>query len=330
MSVHKFLIENHITKFPIDPFEIIKKCKWGLISYSELSRLHGVTIDEVITTFQSEDGYTIYDGQGYTIAYNDTIHHPGRIRFTLMHEIGHIFLNHLSDFDETILQRSSLTKPKYDILEKEVNAFARNVLAPPAIVNRLKIRNVNDIVYYFRISPTAARTRLELLNMDSLQAIRYSYNIVSHFKRYLHFVAFSKHCLRCNHFFVNKNAYFCPICGRNRLFRKGDKKMIYLGVKLNEQGYPVTCPKCENEQINDGEFCKICGITIINRCTGGKWVEHGYNDREFEPCGEIAEGNARYCIKCGSETTFLEKGILEPWDVARKKEHVLTDGDIPF
>ncbi len=61
---------------------------------------------------------------------NDTIRSQGRIRFTLMHEIAHILLTHLIDFNETILIRNALTKSKYKILENESNAFARNVLIP--------------------------------------------------------------------------------------------------------------------------------------------------------------------------------------------------------
>src|SRR5690606_10624217 len=122
--VYNFFVSENITTFPINPFEIIKKNKWGLMTYSEIAMENDMSIKEVIKACQSEDGYVIKDNDNYTIAYNDTIDNFGRIRFTLMHEIGHIKLNHLIEFEETILNRGKLTKSKYKILEREAHAFA--------------------------------------------------------------------------------------------------------------------------------------------------------------------------------------------------------------
>lgn len=110
VHVNNLFIQEDIKTFPIDPFQIIENNKWGLVTYSELAWEKGVLVEDIIEAFQSEDGYTIYDGTNYTIAYNNTIKNRGRIRFTLMHEIGHIYMNHLVDFEETILMRNTLTE----------------------------------------------------------------------------------------------------------------------------------------------------------------------------------------------------------------------------
>ncbi|MGG0793660.1 ImmA/IrrE family metallo-endopeptidase [Brevibacillus laterosporus] len=115
--VHSFFLKEQINNFPLDPFKIIENNQWGLISYTELATIHNTTIENVKRAYQSEDGYTMYDAESFTIAYNDKIETLDRIRFTLMHEIGHIYLNHLIDFDETILARSKLTKNKYKIMK---------------------------------------------------------------------------------------------------------------------------------------------------------------------------------------------------------------------
>jgi Zn-dependent peptidase ImmA (M78 family) len=327
--VHLFFVRENITEFPIDPFEIIKRNKWGLITYSELARTHNCTIERVIKAYQSVDGYTIFDGEGYSIAYNDTVGNLGRIRFTLMHEIGHIYLNHLVDFEETVLRRSTLTQSKYEILEKEANCFARNVLAPAPIINKLKLKRDTDLVYYFQISQTAAQTRLQLLKWDSIRAFKFSLFLAIRFKNYFYNVLNSKYCLRCGHHFVSEDAKYCPICGHKKLFSKGEKRMIYDGYILDEEGYPLRCPRCENEQIGGGEYCKICGTHIINKCTNKEINRLGFVEWE---CGTLADGNARYCVKCGHPTTYLKNGLLEPWTNKHnvKLNLQINDDDLPF
>ena len=87
-----------------------------------LAKEHNVNLADIIEAYQSEDGYSIYNGRNYTIAYNNT-HIPKRIYFTKLHEIGHIYLNHLLIFKETILNRSNMTKSKYKVLEMKLIAL---------------------------------------------------------------------------------------------------------------------------------------------------------------------------------------------------------------
>ena len=105
--------------------------------------------------------------------------------------------------------------------------------------------------------------------------------------------------------------------------------MKYNGYELDEEGRARICPICENEEINGGTYCKICGIQLINKCTKQIYDRNG--DLEFE-CAKIAEGNARFCIHCGGETTFYVNKLLKPWDEEiRKSEVAVTlERDIPF
>ncbi|WP_094701861.1 hypothetical protein [Brevibacillus laterosporus] len=80
--------------------------------------------------------------------------------------------------------------------------------------------------------------------------------------------------------------------------------MIYNGFYVDKNGRANKCTRCLNEQINDGEYCKISGVTIVNKCTRTDY--NGYPE-----CEEIAEGNARYCTKCGEKTTFFKEGLLK-------------------
>lgn len=327
-AVYDFFIKEGIKNFPIDPFKIIKMNKWGLITYSELGEKHGMSVEMIIKAFQSEDGYIIRDNDNYTISYNDTITNPGRIRFTLMHEIGHIYLNHLVDFKETMLRRSKLTRSKYEILEREAHAFARNTLAPPVIVNRIKANRptiIKDILMsYFKITHHAARTRLDFLKWDSIWAIQYSFFYVNHFKDFIHKVIHELYCFKCGHTFESKDAKFCPICGNNHLAKSlGDDGMIYDGYELDENGRALTCPRCRNEELDyNGDYCKVCGVYLVNKCTNETYDDFGNVDWR---CDTIAKGNARYCMECGKETTYFDQKLLRPWKVIFQEQKEIEE-----
>jgi len=317
INVNKFFVNENITDFPVNPFEVIKNNKWGLITYSELATIHQTDISNVISAYQSEDGYTIYDGTNYTIAYNDTISSSGRIRFTLMHEIGHIYMNHLVDFEATILKRSTLTESKYRILENEVNSFARNALAPAIIVRNLQLNKHNDLVRYFKISSSAASFRLRTLKLDFQYLFTPFIKLqLNQFKDFIYNKINSKQCLNCNHSFVHEIADFCPICGQDRLIkREGDNKMIYSGYDIDENSRAKICPKCDNEQLENGDYCKACGVYVINKCANRDW----YNNEITWECGTLLDGNARFCTTCGHKSTFFQSGLLASWDVEKRE-----------
>ena len=97
----EFLEEYCISSYPIDVEKIITDSHWGLTPYSLLMEQFNCDRETVIRCLRSKDGYTQLDKDNYSIAYNDDPALGDRKRFTLMHEIGHIYLNHLVDFDMT-------------------------------------------------------------------------------------------------------------------------------------------------------------------------------------------------------------------------------------
>ncbi|PRS09605.1 hypothetical protein C6W22_01855 [Bacillus atrophaeus] len=331
-KVSYFFANENISDFPIDPFQIIKRNKWGLISYSELAEIHEMSIPEIIEAFQSKDGYTIYDGINHTIAYNDTIMIPERIRFTLMHEIGHIYMNHLVELEETILRRSKMTESKYRVLENEVNSFARNVLAPAVLVKHLDIKTEAELISYFKISKRAAKVRLKSLSFDLYNTFMPMINLqLKCFKQFISTIKNSIFCRNCTHSFVNKSAKHCPICGNNKLINKKEKtELIYSGYQLDKNGRALICPKCENEQVNhEGDICKICSAYLVNKCADTYQTDDtGWNFVQ-ESCESILDGNARYCTKCGNESTFYHQGLLQDW-IEEKQNHENNSNPFPF
>ncbi|MCQ2534055.1 MAG: ImmA/IrrE family metallo-endopeptidase [Clostridia bacterium] len=113
----------NITKVPIDPERILHNLGIDLIKYSELPM-----IDIVKAIETSMDGFCgILKGR-WTVFYNDSLP-VNRIRFTLMHELGHIALGHTSSDVRS---------------ERQANMFSSFMLMPREyVVNYLTNNDIN-------------------------------------------------------------------------------------------------------------------------------------------------------------------------------------------
>lgn len=125
----------NITSFPFDYKEVIRSYGYGCKSYSEVSEKLRKMCLEI-----SNDACII----DKTIFYNDRISHQ-RTMFTLMHELGHILLEHQTRNKE---------------IEDEADLFASMILAPRILIHELNLRTADDIHDYFDISITAANRAL--------------------------------------------------------------------------------------------------------------------------------------------------------------------------
>lgn len=294
-----FLEQYNIKSFPIDSEKIIADNEWGLTTYSELMDIFSCDLEKVVRCLRSNDGYTQLDNDGYSIAYNDAKQLGNRKHFTLMHEIGHIYLNHLVDFESTRLYRGSLTKEENKVLENEANAFARNVLVPTSILEHLKNKSPENISSIFGITVKAAEVRLNFFYEDSrLNQIN---NTSLRLSRIFYNFYYKKKCLTCGCSIIAKSIKYCPICGQNTL-KWGEGKMKYQKIVINEKGKPNKCPICDNEETTiDGNYCQICGTYLLNECSN-------------EECGATLPTNARYCPICGFKSLFLFNKILKEWN----------------
>ncbi len=165
VNTARALIEDSVTDFPVDPFQICAWNGWKVTSYSYLAQQEGVTISEIAEALHSDEGTSCRKNGRYYIFYNDVRKSYERIRFTVTHEIGHICLGHL-ELKET-RHHGELSEEQYKILENEANAFARNVLAPASYVNKLRwYFNTDSVSSYFRISRPAAKARMDFLDID--------------------------------------------------------------------------------------------------------------------------------------------------------------------
>ena len=126
-----------INAVPIDPFRIAAQLGFIVKKYSILQR--HVQIE--LRTSERE-GLSHYDPDigTFIIYYDDSIPYA-RIRFTIMHEIGHILLGHR---EESILAK------------RMADYFAAYSLAPTPLMGLLKCEDYIDVIDSFDVSPECA------------------------------------------------------------------------------------------------------------------------------------------------------------------------------
>lgn len=317
-----FLDDHNITSYPIDLFSIIDKSPYALVPYSEIIEHFGCEVETVCKKLKSNEGRTIYQDGIYTIAYNDIGKSSGRILFTLAHELGHIYLNHMLDFKITEIPKKSneidMPQYEYDVLEREANAFARNILAPIPLYFFLKEKEPCNLQKIFGITYDAAVARKDLIDKD--YACSKKLGLYPRFMNiYSRFID-KKNCSVCGACLIQKHGDYCPICGSKNTLKWGDgDKMKYELLNINAMGKLSKCPTCNNEETEvDGAYCQICRSYLINKCL----------DDSCDGTFTILPSNARFCPLCGSESTFYRYGYLKAWDYTENPLYHYDD--LPF
>ena len=142
-----------INNYPINPFEIAKKMNICIKSYSSVCE------NQNLLRKRSMDGFLCEFNRAWFIYYNDEILYQGRINNTIMHEIGHYFLGHVTEGENE---------------EAEANFFAKYIMAPPFIIHNIGChKTVEGISEYFGISKEAAKYALD-----------YYYKWLKHFNKF--------------------------------------------------------------------------------------------------------------------------------------------------
>lgn len=118
----------NITKLPIDPFEICEKMNIKLVKYSDYDEEKRKDLIRI-----QPQGFNI---AGPIIYYND-MQMLQKVKFTILHEIGHIIRGH---------------KERSPLAEAEAEWFAAYAIAPPPVINLFKVSDFTDIVDIFDIS----------------------------------------------------------------------------------------------------------------------------------------------------------------------------------
>lgn len=134
-DIVKMYIATGISTIPINVYDLCGRLGYVLKPYSSLGEEKAKKVSEII-----KDGFNRNEDGKDVIYYNDS-KIEGRIRFTIMHEIGHIIRKH----------------KQFSVLaETEANWFAAYSLCPPPIVDKLEITDYEDLMIKFNITNDCA------------------------------------------------------------------------------------------------------------------------------------------------------------------------------
>ena len=280
---HRFIYEFGIRWLPVNPEDIIdQRPNWHLKYADQLADEIGQTVEHVLNhVMRSQDGLSMYDVKkdAYDIIINaaDEIP-PGRVLWTKMHEIGHIYLGHLKEYAVTELRKDALGAELYDRLEFEADMFAGEVLASKWLMRQMDIVSEKDITDICGLTDTAALNRYKRATED------YSYvpaNVtftLHQFEEYLKeiTVCTDRSEIDLGHFaqvntphpkFKKPMAPFlrrpgiCPYCGQT--YSTGAKFCSHCGSPLSKMSARLPGVYCENRQPADAAFCEQCGNPVL-------------------------------------------------------------------
>lgn len=113
----------------------------------------GIIQDKRITCVEENlgtnaDGYSDLKDSDLKIVLNSAIQYEPRKRFTLAHELGHIFISWHSDVTLCVTDNEYSEHNKLDIQEHEANVFASEILMPTEWVKEMLTRNGNRSLKY--------------------------------------------------------------------------------------------------------------------------------------------------------------------------------------
>ncbi len=132
----RLFVKYNVSCTPVNGFELATKMGIRVIPYSAYP-----PDKRRLMLQKSMDGFCVEKSAGeWYIFYNDAMDYR-RINNTILHEIGHIALDHSEDSE---------------LAEKEVKFFAKYALVPPVLVHKLKLDNPYDISEAFEVSFEAA------------------------------------------------------------------------------------------------------------------------------------------------------------------------------
>lgn len=157
-----FIINNNINSLPVDSSALAYQLGYKTLPYTQYARSIGESLDS-ITKIYGHDGFTFWNRQDnkFYICYNDFLP-PVVVRWTIMHEIAHIVLGHVTP-DQPVLTRIRLMS--HPLMEKEADGFTRRVLCPSIVLHNCGAIKAPEIMALCGISFQAAQHRSNYIKL---------------------------------------------------------------------------------------------------------------------------------------------------------------------
>lgn len=151
-----FILDQRIRSLPVNPSRLIKQNGWRLYTYAQFADRIGQTLEKVVEQF-SREAFVFWSQRenNFVICYNASFPVPV-IRWSLMHEIAHIVLGHISP---EVPSLNRVRSEERSVLEIEAQGFARRVLCPSIVLHDCRAISPESIMYLCGISREAAEYR---------------------------------------------------------------------------------------------------------------------------------------------------------------------------
>lgn len=143
-SAWKCLSDFEIDTLPVDVLKITRAAGIRVIKNSAVNDL-----------LPGERGKAYYNGINWFIIYDDT-QSVESSRFTIAHELGHIFLGHALTYAQYSNVQEFGAKPP---AEKQADAFAIRLLCPACVLMMLELYDAESIAKHCKIPLSHAKKR---------------------------------------------------------------------------------------------------------------------------------------------------------------------------
>lgn len=299
------MLNSHQDALPINIDDMFSLPDYLLIEAEEAERKAGMKLPIEFWNNETVDAMTCYRAGMYVTLYKSEGRSLQRIRFTKAHELGHIALQHFTDFecpDSFSIYNSS----QYQVLEREADMFAAELLAPTPVLKALSIVDSCHIQSICNISQPAAEFTIADMKMDLNVSEYDKNNVLRRFHRYIFTMEHLKRlnldrCPNCKGK-IEKGNRFCMVCGESLIGSNQGVTQRYHQPSLTRNGRLLYCNRCGNTQFRGGQLkCNMCDQPLYNKCFN---LEHN----------NLLPGVARFCPQCAGVTTFFHAGIIKAWD----------------
>lgn len=136
-----------------------------IITFSKLAKVSDTPIDKVVYYLNSQNAVLSYNSSKnqWCVFYNDTnidFIKSNRYRFSIAHEIGHLFLGHLNNNSPMDLQQH-LSDQQYKAMERQADKFSAKLLCPFISFKMYNINSPQDISNIYKVSMQSANIMYE-------------------------------------------------------------------------------------------------------------------------------------------------------------------------
>jgi hypothetical protein len=207
-----------------------------------------------------------------------------RLRWSATHEIGHIYLGHLTENKIKSITTDNLDFDLYNQLEFEADIFAGEVLASKWIMRYLDVVDERDIAEICGISDSAALSRYKKATEDYSFKPATAEFTLRNFGEYMKEITVCRDGVDFEHVrFISQNPILpklpkpqapflrkpgiCAYCGNIRGITPESNFCISCGSAL-KKGLPVMNEPCGRVNDKDAAFCELCGNRVYRTRQG--------------------------------------------------------------